>query len=151
MWYLSLFIALWFQTAAPVGRVVVGLTNGQQVVVENPEFSGFIQGRNTDAVLMYRHEKFHGQMPASSISRIEFGEYRRGQPFALTVTLKNGQKLEVQSESRDFVTLTGKTDAGTVMIRHPDPISVFRGLKKLPPDRAKDLTIQYLEFPASTE
>src|SRR5262245_35868967 len=143
MWYLNLIVALFFQTVvqipAPVTRVVVGLTDGQQLVVDDPEFSGFIQGNSLDGVLMYRHEKIHGQMPTRLISRIEFGEYRRGQPFALTVRLRSGQTLAVQSESRKFVTLRGRTDAGTVLIRHPDPTSTAPTLRRAP-SRAKDLT-----------
>src|SRR5438034_9904137 len=93
--------------------VVVGLLNGQKVVIQNPEFAGFIGGRGNAAVLTYRQDKVHGVMPATNISKIEFGEYSRSRPLALTVTLKNGQKLEVQPERHDFVVLTGQTDAGT--------------------------------------
>lgn len=148
MMILSFILLFLLQT--PAGQtVVVGLGDGQQLVVENPEFSGFIEGRSGDAVLMYRQANFHGEMPMRSISRIEFGAYKKGQPFPLTVTLKNGQKLEVVSERRDFVTLKGRTEFGTVTIKHPDPVSspIQLGTKK--PNRKNDLTIQYLEFPGA--
>ena len=149
MLILNLFLAVLLQTPAPAQKVVVGLSDGQQLVVENPEFSGFIQGRDGDAILMYRRENVHGEMPVKTISRIEFGAYEKGKPFAMTVTLRSGQKLEVHSERRDFVTLRGKTDFGTVTIKHPDPVSAPVKLSIKKPDRKKDLTIQYLEFPAS--
>jgi hypothetical protein len=152
VWYLhNLLIALLLQTPQPVSTVVVGLTDGQQILIENPEFSGFIQGRSSEALLTYRHAKFRGQMPTNVIARIEFAEYRRGQPFTLRLTLKSGQRLQVQSESRSFVTVTGKTEAGTITIKHPDPVTAAPRLRGGPPDRSKDLTIQYLEFPGSSE
>jgi hypothetical protein len=145
---LSLVLLLLFQVpAAP--RVIVGLNDGQQLVVENPEFSGFIEGRNGDAVLMYRQQNFHGEMPMRTVSRIEFREYKKGEPFPMTVTLKNGRKLEVQSERRDFVSLKGRTEFGSVMIKHPDPLSAPVRLTTRKPNRKNDLTIQYLEFPGS--
>jgi hypothetical protein len=139
-------------TPAPVpatSKVLVGLTNGEQLLVEDPEFSGFIQGRNGEAMLLYRRAKFHGEMPANVISRIDFVKYRPGKPFVLIVSLKNGQRIEVESEYRSYVTLSGKTDAGTVLIKHPDPISGPLKLSTHPQNRNDDLTIQYLEFPAS--
>ena len=151
MSFLNLILALLLQAAppAPSQRVVVGLLDGRQLVLENPEFAGFIEGRKGDAVLMYRQEKVHGELVLKTIARIDFGAYRKGQPFPLTVTLKNGQKLEVHSEHRDFVVLKGATDAGTVTIKHPDPISSPVKLTTQKPDRRHDLTIQYLEFPPS--
>lgn len=145
---LSFLLMFLLQTPASQ-TVVVGLGDGQQLVVENPEFAGFIEGRSGDAVLMYRQQTFHGEMPMRAIARIEFGAYKKGQPFPMTVTLKNGQKLEVVSERRDFVTLKGRTEFGTVTIKHPDPVSapVKLGTKK--PNRKDDLTIQYLEFPGA--
>jgi hypothetical protein len=144
----TLVLAFLLQTPPPSQKVIVGLLDGQQVVIENPDFSGFIQGRAGAAVLIYRHNNFHGEMPVTTISRIEFGRYRKGQPFAMEVTLRNGQKLEVVSEHRDYVSLTGNTDAGSVTIKHPDPIAPPVKLSKSKPNRKDDLTIQYLEFPA---
>jgi len=145
----TLFLALLLQAPAPAAKVIVGLVDGQQVVVENPEFFGFIQGRNSDAVLVYRQDQVHGQMPTNIISKIEFGEYKKGRPAALTLTLRNGQKLDVESERRDFVTLRGKTDLGIVTIKHPDPVSSPLKLTTKKPNRRKDVTIRYLEFPGS--
>ncbi len=144
------FLLLMLQTPAGAGQtVVVGLGDGQQLVIENPEFSGFIEGRNGDAVLMYRQINFHGEMPVKTVSRIEFGEYKKGRPFEMTVTLRNGQKLDVHSERRDFVTVKGKTEFGTVTIKHPDPVSSSVKLNTKKPDRKNDLSIRYLEFPGS--
>jgi len=143
---LNAFLMLWLQTP---GAVVVGLEDGQKLVVEDPEFSGFIEGRGDQAFLIYRQEKFHGQMPLNAVSRIDFGKYKRGESFPLTVTLKSGKKLEVQSERRYFVMVRGKTDFGNVTIKHPDPISAPLRLSTASPNRKNDLTIQYLEFPTS--
>src|SRR5439155_25492845 len=99
---------------------------------------------NADAVLKYRQEKLHGQMPTKAISKIEFGEYKRGQPIGLTITLRNGQKLEAQSEHRNFLMLNGKTDRGAITIKHPDPVSAPLRLSSKKPDRKKDLTIRFL-------
>ncbi len=148
MFILSFLLLLLPQT--PAGQtVMVGLGDGQQLVVENPEFAGFIEGRGDEAVLIYRQANFHGEMPMRTVSRIEFGPYKRGGPFPMTVTLRNGQKLEVQSERRDFVTIKGRTEFGTVTIRHPDPVSPPLVLSTKKPNRKDDLTILYLEFPAS--
>src|SRR5947207_2263132 len=98
MFVLNLMLAFLFQAPAPAPasqNVVVGLDGGKLLVLENPQFSGFIQGRNSDAVLTYRQRNLHGAIALRAISRIEFGAYRKGRPFELTVTLKNGQKLEV--------------------------------------------------------
>src|SRR5256885_16042322 len=107
---LALFFAV--QTLAPASapKVIVGLIDDQQLVIENPKFSGFIETRDrgADAVLMYRQDHFHGELSVKSISRIDFGEYRKGEPFDLTVTLQNGQKIEVKSERRDFLMVQGK-------------------------------------------
>src|SRR5215475_11763274 len=103
----SLLLALMFQAPAPVSKVVVGLINGQQVVVEDPEFTGFIHGRSLDAVLFYKLEPVHGVMPTRTITRIDFGEYRRGQPATLMLTLRNGQKLEVETERDRYLMLRG--------------------------------------------
>jgi len=136
--------------APPLGqKVVVGLLDGRQIVMDNPEFTGFIEGRNGDATLLYRQQKFHGEMPMKTISRIDFGEYEKGKPFSLTVTLRNGQKIQVESERRAFVTLKGNTDLGTVTIKHPDPTLPPVKLTTKKSNRKKDLTIQYLEIPAS--
>lgn len=141
-------LLLLFQTPASQ-TVIVGLGDGQQLVIENPEFSGFIEGRNGDAVLMYRQQNFHGEMPVRAVSRIEFREYEKGKSFPMTVTLKNGQKLEVHSERRDFVTLKGATQFGRVTINHPDPVSSTVKLGTKRSNRKDDLTIQFLEFPGT--
>ncbi len=145
MFLLNVLLFFWMQAPAP--RVVVGLLDQQQVVVENPRFSGFIQTRGDDAVLMYRQEKFHGELSVQSISRVDFGEYRKGKPVRLTITLKNGQKLEVESERKDVLMVQGRTDFGTVTIKHPDPLSSPVKLAGRKPNRKDDLTIAYLEFP----
>ncbi len=129
--------------------VVVGLNDGMKLTVQDPEFSGFIEGRSGDAVLMYREKDFHGEMPLKTVSRIEFGSYKRGKPFPLKVMLRSGEQLDVESERRDFMTIRGKTDFGIVTIRHPDPVSGRVQLTTRKPSRKNDLTIQYLEFPAS--
>jgi hypothetical protein len=146
-----LFLAVLLQAPAPPQAVVVGLTDGQEIVVENPEFTGFIQGRSSDAVLTYRQKSVHGRMPTNMISRIEFGKYERSKPFPMTVILKNGQVLQVLSEGRNYLTLGGNTTQGIVRIQHPDPISAPLKLTTRKPNRKKDLTIQYLEFPAPSE
>lgn len=150
---LNLFLALMLQTPAPVpvpGQIVlVGLLDGKKLVVQDPEFTGFINGRSGDAVLMYHQGDFHGEMPLKTIARIEFGVYKRGKPFSMTVTLRSGQTLQVESERRDFVALRGKTEFGTILIKQPDPISPPTELTTKRPSRKKDLTIQYLEIPTS--
>jgi hypothetical protein len=130
-------------------KVVVGLDNGTKVTLDNAEFTGFIDGRSGDAMLLYRERTFHGEMPVKTISRIEFGPYKKGKPFAMKVTLRNGDQLDVQSERRDFVEIRGRSELGSVTIKHPDPISSPTRLSLGKPNRKKDLTIQYLEFPAS--
>ena len=151
MFILNALLLLGLQIPVPVvaPTVVVGLGDGQQIVLNTADFSGFIEGRNRDAVLIYRQDNFHGEMPLNTVSKIEFGAYKRGQPFPMTVTLRSGQKLEVQSERRDFVMVKGKTDFGSVTIKHPDPISPALRLSSKKPNRKDDLTIQYLEFPTS--
>jgi hypothetical protein len=130
-------------------RVIVGLDDGMKITVDNPEFTGFIDGRNGAAVLIYRERTFHGEMPVKTISRIDFGQYKKGKPFAMKVTLRNGDELDVESELRDFVEIKGTSEFGTVTIKHPDPISPPLKLSVGKPNRKKNLTIQYLEFPAS--
>lgn len=147
MLLLNLVLLFWVQAAAP--KVIVGLVDEQQVVVENPQFSGFIEMRDNDAVLMYRQENFHGELSVKSIARVDFGEYQKGRPFQLTITLRNGQKIEAQSERRDFLMVQGRTDVGTVTIKHPDPLSSTVRITTKKPDRKNDLTIAYLEFPAT--
>lgn len=144
---LNVLLFFWLQAPAP--RVVVGLLDQQQVVVEDPRFSGFIQTRGDDAVLMYRQEKFHGELSVKSISRVDFGEYKKARPVSLTITLRNGQKLEVESERSNVLMVQGRTDVGTVTIKHPDPLSSPVRLAARKPSRKNDLTITYLEFPAS--
>ena len=142
----NLILFLGLQAPVPVPRVIVGLVDGQQLLVEDPQFSGFIETRGADAGLKYRHNTFRGDMDLKSISRVDFGEYRRGEPFRLTVTLKNGQKVQVQSEGPRFLIVKGITDVGTVIIKHPDPISAPVRLTTNSQNRRRDLTITYLEF-----
>src|ERR1051325_1470330 len=149
-WILFLLLSLQTPVGAPaVQTVVVGLNGGTTITVASPEFNGFIDGRGGDAVLTYREGTLHGQMPVRTISRIEFGPYKKGRPFPLKVTLRNGEQVYVESEQRDFVTIKGQTDFGTVTIKHPDPIAVPLKITTHKPNRKKSLTIQYLEFPAS--
>src|SRR5712691_5751578 len=142
----SLFLIFLLQ--APQ-TVIVGLDDGMKVTVDTPDFSGFIEGKGADAVLLYHEKTFHGEMPVKTIARIEFGPYRKNKPFQLKVTLRNGDELNVESERRDFVTIRGKTDFGVVTIKHPDPLAAPLKLTTGKPDRKKSLTIQYLEFPPS--
>jgi hypothetical protein len=147
---LILVIALLLQAPVPAPPMkVVVMTGGQQVVIESPEFTGFIQGRSADAVLIYRQQTVHGRMPVGLIAKIELGEYRKGRPVAMTVTLKDGQSLKLESYQQEFLILRGKTELGTITIKHPDPVSAPLRLSSKPSDRKRDLTIQYLEFPAS--
>ena len=141
-------IVLFFWLQAPGPKVIVGLVDNRQLVVEDPQFSGFIKMRDNDAVLMYRQKNFHGELSVKSISRVDFGEYTKGGPFQLTITLRNGQKLEVQSERRDVLMVQGRSDGGTVTVKHPDPLSSVVKLTTKSPNRKNDLTIVYLEFPA---
>jgi hypothetical protein len=67
----------------------------------------------------------------------------------MKVTLKSGEDLEVESERRDYVEIKGRSEFGTVTIKHPDPLSVPVKITTRKPNRKRDLTIQYLEFPAS--
>src|SRR6266850_840298 len=127
--------------AAAGQTVIVGLDDGMKVTVQNPEFTGFIDGRSGDAVLMYRERNFHGEMPLKTISRIEFGPYKRGKPFLMKVMLRSGEQLDVESERRDFVEIKGRSEFGTVTIKHPDPLSVPLKLTTRKPNRKKDLTI----------
>jgi hypothetical protein len=142
---LNVVLLFWLQVPAP--RVIVGLVDGQQVVVENPQFSGFIETRGEDVGLKYRQKNFHGSLNVKSIARVDFGKYDKDEPFRLTVTLKNGEKIEVLSEGAKFLTVRGSTDVGTVLIKHPDPISAPGKLRTSDPNRKNDLKITYLEFP----
>ena len=125
--------------------VLVGLTNNTQVSVTDPQFFGFIETRDGRTFLRYQQDKLHGEMPVENIARIDFG-YRRGQPFPLTLTLRDGRKLEVQSEYKNYVKLRGVTAVGEVWISHPDPVTVPLRLMSRAPNREDDLTIQFLEF-----
>src|SRR5262245_30667296 len=131
---------------APVPRVVVGLVDGQQLLVQEPQFAGFIETRADTAQLKYRQDTFHGEFDVRFVSRVDFTEYQPGQPFQLAVTLKNGQKVQVLSEGPKFLTVTGKTDVGTVTIKHPDPIFSPVKITTKSPNRRRDLRITYLEF-----
>jgi hypothetical protein len=146
----SLFLFLMLQTPAAGHQVVVGLLNGQQVLVQDPEFSGFIEGHNGEALLVYREGHVHGEMPLKNVSRIDIGPYEKGEPYLrMTVTLRDGQMLQLESARHAFISVRGKTEIGTVTINHPDPISAPVKLRTKPANRKKDLTIQYLEIPAS--
>jgi hypothetical protein len=142
----NLILFLGLQVPAPASRVIVGLVDGQQLLVEDPHFSGFIETRGTEAGLKYRQDRFHGDLDLKSISRVDFDEYQRGKPFHLTVTLRSGQKIQVQSEGPKFLLVKGRTDVGTVTIKHPDPISSVVKITSMAPNRKRDLTISYLEF-----
>jgi hypothetical protein len=146
MLIVPLLLTLLFQTPQ---TVIVGLDDGMRVTIEAPDFSGFIEGKGTDAVLLYHENALHGEMPLKTVARIDFGPYKKGKPFQLKVTLRNGDELNVESERRDFLTIRGKTDFGVVTIKHPDPLSAPLKLTTGKPDRKKSLTIQYLEFPSS--
>jgi hypothetical protein len=143
---LSVILFFGLQAPPPAGRVIVGFVDGQQLLVEEPQFSGFIETRGNDAGLKYRQRNFRGDLDVKSISRVDFDEYRRGEPFRLTVTLRNGQKVQVQSQGAKFLIVEGRTDVGTVIIKHPDPISSPVRLTTRPANRERDLTIRYLEF-----
>ena len=144
---LNIVLFFWLQVPAPT--VIVGLVDNRQLVVEDPQFSGFIKMRDNDAVLMYRQKSLHAELSVKSISRVDFGEYKKGGPFQLTITLRNGQKLEVQSERRDVLMVQGRSDGGTVTVKHPDPLSSVVKITTQKTDRKDGLTIAYLEFPAS--
>ena len=146
MLLLNVVLFFWMQSEAP--RVIVGLIDGQQLVVENPQFLGFIETRADDAGLRYRQASFHGNLSLKSIARVDFVRYERNRPFLLTITLRNGQKIDVESEGPRFLTVKGNTDVGTVTINHPDPISPEVRLRTKSPNRKDDLKISYLEFPA---
>src|SRR5262249_45569264 len=98
-----------------------------------------------EAVLLYRQKQFRGEMKLSTIQRIDL-TYAQGRPFLLGVRLKNGQRLEVESDRREFVTVKGTTDTGPVVINNPDPISPKLRLSTHAANRKHDLTIKYLEF-----
>src|SRR5215831_10312591 len=147
---LNVVLLLMLQTPASGHQIVVGLRNGQQLLVQDPEFSGFIEGHNAEALLIYREGPIHGEMPLKNVSRIDLGPYEKHEPYLLmTVTLRNGQTLQVESERHAFISVRGKTELGAVTIKHPDPISAPLKLRTKPANRKKDLTIQYLEIPAS--
>src|SRR5579872_4338064 len=117
---LSLFLLVLFQTpaatpapAVPHVSVVVGLKDGQKVAVDDPQFTGFIETRDNGGVLLYRQKDFHGELNLASIRRIDF-DYKKGRPYRLALVLKNGQKLNVESDKQDFIMLKGATDTGTV-------------------------------------
>jgi hypothetical protein len=150
-WNIALFVIALLQQppAATMPRVTICLLDGKQVTISGAEFSGFIDGPISQAVLTYREKGVHGQMPVAIISKIEFGPYAKGKPFLLSLTLKNGQRLQVESERHDFLTVAGNTDLGLVRIKHPDPLVGPVRLNTKRPDRKHDLTIQYLEFPTS--
>src|SRR5262245_54550304 len=110
----NLILFLGLQAPATGTRVIVGLVDGQQLLVEDPQFTGFIETRGTEAALKYRQQTFRGELDLESISRVDFAEYRRGEPFHLIVTLRNGQRIQVQSQGPKFLVIKGRTDVGTV-------------------------------------
>jgi len=120
-WILSLLVVSLLQQPAPVEQVVVGMLDGSQVTIRQSEFTGFIQGHFPDAVLIYRLQSVPWTDAPENISKLEFGPYEKGRPFAITVTLKNGEKLQVESERHDYITLAGKTNLGLVRIKAPGP------------------------------
>ena len=145
----SILLMFLLQAPAPVVKsaVLVGLRDGQQLAIDNPQFTGFIGSREgSEPVLLYRQKKFRGELKLSLVQRIDF-IYTRDLTHEFNVTLRNGQKLTVEAEGRDFLTIKGDTDSGSVSIRHPDPISTVVRLTTKKTNREKDLTIQYLEFP----
>jgi hypothetical protein len=126
--------------------VLVGLTNNTQVTLNDVQFSGFIElQQDGKLTLRYQQDGLHGALAVDAISRIDFG-YERGEPFPLSVTLKNGQKLEVRTEYRKFLRLRGTTESGEITIFHPDPITGPLRLSTRGQNRKDDLTIQFLEF-----
>lgn len=143
---LNLILFLWMQAPVAPSRVIVGLVDGQQLLIEDPHFSGFIETRGTEAGLKYRQDKFHGDLDLASVARIDFDDYQRGKSFHLRVTLRNGQKIQVQSEGPRFLLVKGRTDAGIVTIKHPDPVSSVVKLTTKAANRKRDLTITYLDF-----
>src|SRR5205823_12876685 len=108
MLILNFVLSLLFQTPQPATppppqstvpatagqTVIVGLEDGMKVAVENPEFSGFIDGRSGDAVLLYRERAFHREMRVTAIAKIEFGPYKEGKAFPVKVTRMHGDLLE---------------------------------------------------------
>ncbi len=126
--------------------VLVGLINGNQVTIQDAQFLGFLESRDDgQTFLFYRQGAIHGQLSAESIARIDLG-YRKGQPFPLTVTLKNGERMDLFSDRRDFVRIRGTGLTGGVTVQHPDPVAPPLRLTTRPANRADDLTIQFLEF-----
>ncbi len=130
-----------------LATVIVGLTDGQRVTVQDAQFSGFIESGEQGTVLFYRARNYQGEIPLTEISRVEIG-YKRGEPFPLSITLRDGRKLDVWSERRHFLIIKGTTSLGAVTIRHPDPVSSPPDARTRKPDRKDDLTIRFLEFPA---
>ena len=143
----SLLAAFFLQTAPVKPIVVVGLVDGQQLAVESPQFNGFIESRDSgEPVLLYRQKEFRGEMNISAIQRIDILR-QDGSAFLLTVCLRNGQRITVDSDRRPFVIVQGVTDTGTVTINHPNPIYPALRIRTRPANRKHDLTIRYLEFP----
>jgi hypothetical protein len=54
----NLILFLGLQAPAPAPHVIVGLVDGQQLLVEDPQYSGFIETRGTEADLKYRQDAF---------------------------------------------------------------------------------------------
>ena len=126
--------------------VIVGLKDGQKVAVDDAQFTGFIESRDNGGVLLYRQKNFHGELNLSAIERINFN-YKKGRPYELTLRLRNGQFLTVESDKRDFILLKGATDTGNITIKNPDPIAGTVRISTGAENRKHDQTIQYLEFP----
>jgi len=143
---LNFIVSLLLQQAPAKPLVIVGLLDGKKLAIESPLFGGFIENTLDDAILFYRQKQFRGEMRMSTVQRIDFS-YKRGQPFLLGITLKNGSRLDVEADRRQFLTIKGATEVGTVTISNPDPITPEVKLRTHAPNRKHDLTIQYLEFP----
>ena len=56
---LNLVLVLLLQTPEIGQKVVVGLGDGQQIVMQDPEFTGFIEGKNGDAAPQRLRRKNH--------------------------------------------------------------------------------------------
>jgi hypothetical protein len=152
---LSLILSFLLQTPglAPVVQpvvqhlsVVVGLKDGQKLAIDDAQFTGFIETRDNGGVLLYRQKEFHGELKLSAIQRINF-TYRKGRPYQLGLTLRNGKLLTVESDKRDFIMLKGATETGSITIKNPDPIAGAVRISTGAENRKHDQTIQYLEFP----
>jgi hypothetical protein len=146
---LSIVFGLFLQVPVNIpanNPVVIGLKDGQKLALDSAQFTGFIETRDGGDVLLYRQKDFHGELKLDVIERIDFN-YKKGRPYILALTLRNGKKLNVESDKRDFVMIRGATESGFVTIKNPDPISSPVHISTSAANRKHDQTIQYLEFP----